>query len=410
MTRPRPAAPGRPSSRGRAKLGRREFLMGLGAVGLSACAAGGQAATFELGDGLSLSILNWDDYIDAQIGDDGVADPLYAGGTLDRFIASRDQPLANRFRYDPLYTDNYSGFDIILETSINTEPPLYDIVVPTNWRAAQMIGNGQVEPLPIEIIPNHINIDPAFLTNAWDRGCRFQMPWQAGITGIAYDPAATGGPLNSINDLFSPALAGRVGFIGEMREAVGLAMLANGDDPSRPTRATAEAGLEKIEDATASGQVGAFTFEGFTDMLADGTLAAAMAWSGDAAGLQASRPDIEFIVPDEGAIQWFDTMVIPKGATGLRTAGEFMNFVYQPEIAAGITEAVQYLSPVIGVEEELLRRGGAAADLARSPTLFPDATTRTRLFTWGGLDQADEDELDARFETLLPVELLEGDG
>lgn len=387
----------------RSLLGRREFLLGIGAVGLSACAAGGQAATFELGDNLSLSILNWGDYIDTDLNANGDEDPYYPGGTLDRFLSSNSQNSTTRnVRYDPIYTDNYSGYDLILDTSINAKPPLYDIVIPTNWRAAQLIAADLVEPLPIEIIQNHVNIDPAFLTNAWDRGCRYQMPWQAGITGIAYDPAATGGPLNSINDLFAPSLAGRVGFIGEMREAVGLAMLANGDDPSRPTKATAEAGLAKIEDAAASGQVGAFTFEDFADKLASGELAAAMAWSGDVALLQATRPDIEFIVPDEGAIQWFDTMVIPKESTSIRAAGEFMDFVYDPVNAASITEWVQYVSPVLGVEEELLSRGGQAADLARNPVLFPDATTRARLFTWGGLHQADEDELDARYELLLP--------
>lgn len=374
-------------------MGRREFLLGLGAVGLAACSTGGQAPAFDLGGGTGLRMLNWPDYID--VGDNG--DPFYDGGTLADLAAIE----AISVGYEPLYTDNSSGFDLIVGSSVETTPPLYDIVVPTNWRAAQMIANGWAEPLPIEIIGNHVNIDPAFLTNAWDRGCRYQMPWQAGITGIAYDPAATDGPLNSVNDLFDPALAGRVGFIGEMREAVGLAMLANGDDPSRPTKATAEAGLDKIAEAAASGQVGAFTFEDFAPKLADGELAAAMAWSGDVAILQAQRPDIEFVVPDEGAIQWFDTMVIPTGSANLAAAGAFMDFVYDPANAARITEWVQYISPVIGVRDELLRLGGAAAELARSPVLFPDAATRARLFTWGGLEQGDEDELDARYASLV---------
>lgn len=369
-------------------------MLGLGAVGLAACTDVGQNQTFDLGGRNRLTMLNWEDYID--VGDDG--DPMYVGGTLDELASGP----GIRVSYQPLYTDNGSGFELIVEDAVNTSPPIYDIVVPTNWRAAQMIGNDWAEPLPIEIIENHANIEPAFLTNAWDRGCRYQMPWQAGITGIAYDPALTGRPLNSVNDLFDSALAGRVGFIGEMREAVGLAMLANGDDPSRPTATTAEAGLEKILDADEKGQVGAFTFEDFAPKLASGELAAAMAWSGDVALLQADRPDIEFIVPDEGAIQWFDTMVIPAGASNIGAAGAFMNFVYDPENAARITEWVQYISPVIGVQDVLLSNGGASAELAGSSVLFPDAAARARLFTWGGLDQDDEDRLDGIYAELLP--------
>ena len=388
-------AAGRPP---RATLSRRHFLMAVGAAGLSACVDAGGDRTVDLGSSSRLRILNWPDYIDA----DGADNPSYARGTLDELARATGMSIT----YRPDYSDNIDGFQLVIDETVTPDVPAYDIVVPTNWRAAQMIANGWAEPVPIEVIPNHANIDPAFLTNAWDRGCRFQMPWQAGITGIAYDPALTdellGGPITSIDQLFDPALAGRVGFIGEMREAVGLAMLANGDDPSRPTVAAAEAGLERIVDAAGRGQVGAFTFEDFSDRLASGELAAAMAWSGDIALLQNDRPDIEFVVPDEGAIQWFDTMVIPTGTPNLAAAGRFMDFVYEPENAARITRWVGYISPVLGLQEYLEAQGGDDAELAANPLLFPDAATKARLFTWGGLDQADEDRLDTAYAALLP--------
>ncbi len=370
-------------------------MLGMGAVGLAACTDGAGGQTFDLGGSTRLSMLNWPAYIDVDDEDD----PFYDGGTLNA-VANAGVTVD----YDIGYSDNITGFDLVLDEAVNREVPRYDIVVPTNWRAAQMINNGWAEPLPIEVIDNHANIDPAFLTNAWDRGCRYQMPWQAGITGIAYDPANTNRELTSIEDLFDPEFAGRVGFIGEMREAVGLTMLANGADPSRPTLASAQAALDRILEADEAGQIGAFTFEDFAAKLDSGELHVAMAWSGDIAGLRASRPDIQFIVPEEGAIQWFDTMVIPARSLNIEAAGRFMNFVYDPVNAARITEWVQYISPVIGVQEELLAQGGAAAELATNPVLFPDAAARARLFTWGGLDQADEDALDEVYAGLLPAE------
>lgn len=378
-------------------LSRRSFLVGLGAAGLgaaglSACAAdAGSAAEFDLGGSSRLTMLNWPDYIDPA-GDDA------ASGTLAR--AQTD--IGVSVDYLDAYTDNYDGWDLVLANAVDASPPAYDIVVPTNWRAAQMIEQGWAERLPIEVIPNHVNLDPQYMTNAWDRGSRFQMPWQAGITGIAYDPALTERPLNSVTDLFDPAFAGRIGFIGEMREAVGLAMLANGDDPSRPTVAGAEDGLALVRSAIESGQVGAVTFNEFAGLLERGELVAAMAWSGDTALLRNRRPDIEFVIPDEGGIRWFDTMVIPSGAVNIEAAGRFMNFVYDPVNAAMITSWVGYISPVLGVQEELASQGGASSELAANPILFPDAATRNRLFTWGGLDAADESRIDDEFNELVP--------
>lgn len=374
------------------RIARREFLGGLGGLGvlsLTGCAGASVAQrSVDLNPSTNFTMLNWELYIDPSEGQPG---------TIEQFAIQTG--ITGDYREE--YTDNVSGYELISRAIDAGAPNEYDIVVPTNWVAAQMIEQGLAQPLPIEVIPNHVNLDPAYMTNSWDRGSRYQMPWQAGITGIAYDPALTGRALSSVNDLFDPEFAGRVGFIVEMREAVGLAMLANGDDPSRPTTAAATAGLERIVEAVSAGQVGAFTANEFADRLASGELVAAMAWSGDTALLRAERPDIEFVIPDEGAIRWFDTMVIPKGAYNLSAAGLFMNFVYDPKQAANITEYVQYISPVLGVQEELFARGGDAAVLAADPVLFPDEVTRSRLFTWGGLPLDDEAILEAAYEQLM---------
>jgi spermidine/putrescine transport system substrate-binding protein len=343
----------------------------------------------------TLRVRNWTEYIDPELLPIIEAD---IGVGLD---------------YQGAYESNDAAYDEYIEPflleRVGGGVPDFDVIVPTNWLAARMVIDGLAEPLPIELIPNHVNIDPAYLTNDWDRGSRFQMPWQAGITGIAYDPAATGRPIGSVGDLFSAEFAGRVAMIGEMREAVGLAMLVNGDDPTRPTEETAAAGFALVTDAVNRGQFRAATYGDFAAGLASGEFVAAMAWSGDTVLLQADRPDIEFVIPEEGAISWFDTMVIPADAANVGSAGRFMNWAYDPVNAAQLTSWVQYVSPVVGVQDELSRLGGESAALAQSPILFPDAATRNRLFTWGsGLDRAVEDQLEADFFDLIDPILTEG--
>lgn len=375
----------------RSALSRRAFLGG-GAAALGAAASGCVASTrsanldLRAEDFGDIRIVNWPEYIDPDL-----IEPIAAAANL-------------RVSYDEVYNDNVSGWDELIAPYLGaTAIPPYSLIVPTNWVASRLVGLGELQPIPLEVVPNHVNIDPAFLTMGWDRGARFHMPWQAGITGIAYDPARTGREITSVADLFDPAFAGRVGGIVEMREAIGLAMLANGDDPSRPTRATADRGFDRIEQSVASGQFGAWTANEFSDMLAAGELDIAMAWSGDVVQLQADRPDIKFVIPDEGAIQWFDTMVIPAGRSNseIAAAGRWMNEVYNPTTAASITEWVQYISPVLGVREELLARGGESEALATNPILFPDDATKRRLYTWGSLSADDENELDARFNVLI---------
>ena len=377
---------------------RRSFLAGSAAFG-AAMLAGCAGERTSIGVGAdqfgTLRIRNWTDYIDPELLPVISAD---IGVALDYQASYESNDEALELHLNPFLAQLDAG-----------SAPDFDVIMPTNWLAARLIEDGAVEPLPIELIPNHVNIDPAYLTNDWDRGSRFQMPWQAGITGIAYDPAATGRPIESIADLLDPEFAGRVAMIGEMREAVGLGMLLNGDDPTRPDETSAAAGFARIAEAVQRGQFAAATYGDFAGGLASGAFVAAMAWSGDTVLLQAERPDIEFVIPDEGAISWFDTMVIPKGAANVGSAGRFMNWAYDPANAAQLTSWVQYVSPVLGVQNELRTLGGEAAALADSQILFPDATTRNRLFTWGsGLDRDVEDALEADFFDLIDPILTDG--
>lgn len=377
-------------------IDRRSFLAGSAALGLlAACrSAGLRGAPAGDAGGLTreLKILNWALYID----------PDGSGhlGTVSRF----EDVTGIKVTYSEAYNDNTYGQDKVFGPKLEKGHATgFDVIVPTYWLVADLLSQGLLDELPLERIPNHKNLDPALLGTAWDQGARFQLPWQAGFTGIAYNPALTGRPLRSFTDLLDPALRGRVGMVTEMREVLGFFMLANGEDPSRATVKAAEGALDRLESVVRSGQVKKFTGNEYQDSLKSGEFAACLAWSGGVLGLQAERPDIKFVFPAEGAMRWFDSMIIPKGATNVAAAGEWMNFVYDPVNAAQITAAVGYVSPVIGVKEELQRTGGDAAKLAASPVLFPDDATRRHLYFWSGTTPAEEKALQRRFTSIAAL-------
>ncbi len=74
-----------------------------------------------------------------------------------------------------------------------------------------------------------------------------------------------------------------------------------------------------------------------------------MAWSGDILNL--GNPKIKWGIPEKGGIIWTDNMLIPLGGS-VPTASTYMNFVYDPKIAAQLALGANYISSVKGVKEE----------------------------------------------------------
>ncbi|WP_426572679.1 ABC transporter substrate-binding protein [Aquihabitans sp. McL0605] len=358
----------------------------LGPTLLSACGSSSSGSKGDTGPNTTptkkLVISNWDAYIDEDANGD-VAGP---GTTISNF--EKETGIKVTYRKD--FNDNDEYFNKIYLPVLGKGKTISaDITVPTQWMAARIIGLGWIEELLLDEIPNHKNLNKAYLNLPWDPGAKHFMPWQAGITGIAYNPKLTGRALNSANDLYDPAFKGKVTFLTELHDAVGLTMFGQGNNPKDAKLDDVNKALAKIKGAANSGQILKFTGNEYLRSLENGDVAVAMAWSGDIAQLD-PKLGIKFIIPDEGGMQWFDAMTVAKGAPNSVAAAKWMNYVYDPENAAQITEFVQYISPVDGVKEALEKKGGDAAKLASNPLVFPDAETLSRVVVFGDQPQAEQ--------------------
>jgi spermidine/putrescine transport system substrate-binding protein len=382
-------------------LNRREFLTRAGllagalAVGpsvLAACSSSSKSGSPTASTTTpNLAISNWPHYID-KVGNNASA----AGTTIDRF----ERATGVQVRYTEDITNNDSYFASIQPDLASGDRLAADIIVPTYWLTARLIMLDWVEKLPVLEIPNANNVLPDLQKPLWDPTGEFSLPWQSGMTGIAYNRRVTGRDLTSVNDLFDPAFNGKIGMLDEMRDTVGLVALGMNIDPSMITYEDAQPVFAKLTNAKQSGQILRFTGNDYQPELTAGRFAACIGWSSDVAQLTLDDPDIKFVVPSEGGMLWADTMVVPKHALNLSSAAQWMNFVYEPANAARITAAVQYISPCTGVAAELRKMGGDAAQLASNPLLFPDATTRARLATFANLSDDDSRKFNAAFNKL----------
>jgi spermidine/putrescine transport system substrate-binding protein len=245
-----------------------------------------------------------------------------------------------------------------------------DIIVLTDSSGlpGRMIELGWLEKLDKSALPNIKNLQPSLAHPSWDPNRDYSLPWQSGMTGIGYDPKLVGGDINSVEELFTnPKLKGKVTLLTEMSDTMGIVMSANGDDPGKVTDATFNKAVTRIQKAVNSGQIRQFTGNDYSGMLAKGDVYACFAWSGDMVQLQIDHPGLKWVIPSTGGMIWTDQMLIPKGGN-VYGASVLMNWYYKPAIAAEVEDYVNYICPVVGADQVLLKTDPA---IAKNPLIFP---------------------------------------
>jgi spermidine/putrescine transport system substrate-binding protein len=380
----------------RSELLRRAALGGamLSIPGFAAACGGGDgdaggtttAGPKELADTLRFS--NWPLYID-------VDEKTKKRPTLEQF----KQKNGVTVRYFEDINDNATYFGKIQRPLSQGQSIDRDIVVLTdNSRfPGLMISREWTEKLDKGAIPNIKNLQDTLREPSFDPDREFSLPWQSGMTGIATNLNVVKQPVTSVDQLLEdPKLKGKVTLLTEMADSVSLVMLANGDDPTKIDDTAFQKALDRIQRAVNSGQIRQFTGNDYTGPLSRGDLAAAVSWSGDVVQLTADNPKLVWNLADSGGDIWTDNMLIPKGGDAF-TASTFMNFVYDPKIAAQIAAYVNYVSPVRGAKAEMHKIDPALAD---NPLIFPDDETLSKVVIFDSEALSNQDYLE-KWQTLI---------
>lgn len=365
---------------------RRSLLRALGggagalAVGGLATGCGVPAAYVEPGDRAArdlsstekrLTWANWPLYIDVD-DDDPAKRP-----TLDAF----ERRSGIQVTYTEEINDNDEFFGKISPSLMNHQKTGRDLIVISDWMCARFVRLGWVQEMDRARQPNVTEyLDPLLRSPAFDPGRKYTVPWQSGITGIAYNKRRLGREIRHVSDLWADDLKGRVTLLSGLDESFALLMQGNGVDITRWTADDFHRLCDQVEKRVRSQHIRRFTGNDYIKDLSSGDVLACQAYSGDVIQLQADDPDIEFVVPEEGAELWAESLMVPNLAAHKANAERLIDHYYEPEVAAELAAWVNYVCPVPAARDVLAAaKDRETAELAEDPLIFPDDAMRARL-------------------------------
>ena len=281
----------------------------------------------------------------------------------------------------------------------------YDIVVPTEWMAARWINSGFVQKFDDAAVPNKKNVLPFLLNRPLDPGRHYSLPWAGIIAGIAWNKKKLPAGINSIEDkthpergLFSnPALKGKIEVLSEMRDTIGLIMLWQGVDISKPfTQDKFDNALNYLQKKIKDGWIRQIKGQSYAEDMISGDAVAVIGWSGDINQLNLQNQNqFGFAIPESGGTFSTDNMMIPSTSTNKAGAEAVINYYYDPVVAARVANYINYVCPVSGAKEAMAKISPAQA---KNPLIFPDDAMWKNLKVFRDLTAAEQIKFSTSFQ------------
>ncbi len=288
----------------------------------------------------------------------------------------------------------------------------YDMMVVTNgfW-FSELVSMGGLIPLDQGMLVNfHRYAAPRFQHRSFDPGNTYSIPWASGTTGIAWNPKFIHGPVTSINELWNPAYKGRVGMLTDIQDVGNFGLLKLGINPETSTPADWQSAARVLTQQKHSGLVRGYYGQSYIDELVAGNTWISMAWSGDIFQQNlSSGSQLKFVIPDEGGTLWTDNMMIPKYAQNPVDAMMLMDWYYRPQIAAQLTESINYISAVPDAQPIIAAAAAKAAgsskallhEVATSELVWPSDADYKRLYNYPDVSGKAQAQFQSLFNAII---------
>ena len=217
-------------------------------------------------------------------------------------------------------------------TKLRTNPGTYDVVLINSAFTQAAAKEGLIQAIDTSKVTNWKDLNPKLRDSSYlnTGGKTYGLSWVWGVTSFAYNTDHIKTKPDTVQALWDPAYAGKVGWRDDPVEAVAFGAIATGQDPNNP------ADLDKVKQKLLALKPQLKTFWSSEDEwnkhLQGGDFEIATYWSGSAArSKKAFKLPVEFVIPKEGAIGWFDGLSIAANAPNLDCALKFIDFMVSPE-------------------------------------------------------------------------------
>jgi putrescine transport system substrate-binding protein len=304
-----------------------------------------------------------------------------------------DEALLTKFEEETGIKLTYDVFDSneVLETKMLAGASGYDVVVPSGAFLSRQIQAGAFQELDKSKLSNIGNVwaDVDARTEIYDPGNKFSINYMWGTTGIGYnvgkvkEALGDDAPTDSLALVLDPSNMEKlkecgVYFLDAPGEMIPAALKYLGEDPNSKDIDTLKKAGEVL--SAVAPYVQKYHSSEYINALANGDICVAFGWSGDVlqARDRAAEADngveVEYAIPSEGALMWFDQMAIPADAPNPDGAHKFINFILDAQNMADASNYVYYANGN-KASQPLLEE-----DVIGDPAIYPPAETVNNLY------------------------------
>lgn len=199
----------------------------------------------------------------------------------------------------------------------------------------------------------------------------YAVPYVWGTIGIAYRRDLVKKEITSWLDLYRPSedLRGKIVMINDSNATIGMALKALGYSWNSEDKRHYNKARELVFRQKPYVYDYAYVTLNQQSSLVAGDIRMAMVYNGDGLVLQAQHPQIAFSIPKEGTGLWIDYLVIMKQSRNKKLAGQFVNFLNEPENAAQLAQYLKFATPNTAAKALL------SPDHLGNTMIYPDPET-----------------------------------